>query len=369
MKGLCRAVLIGAFLASTTLFAATHAPSTLYAPRVETPKPGSLYPRALQLRHAGKLNGLMLATFEEYVKGTPSFPIYRSTDGGVSWSPYSRVADTQNGWGMRFQPFLYELPQALGSMPAGTVLCLGNSIPNDLSQTRLELYQSRDHGATWTFVSHIAQGGAANPDGKHDPVWEPFALLANQKLIVFYSDERDPNHNQKIVHQTSKDGTNWSNIIDDVALAPEQRPGMPIVSKMGNGKYIMSWECVCDGTTYAAIKTTSNPEHWNASDTGTRISNTGGTPFIVWLPSGGLNGTLILSSAGSDSLAVNQSYGRPGSPWKRIASAVATGYSRSFIVLSDDETLFEVSPVGQPSGYNNIVYGTLTIDPYKRTSP
>jgi hypothetical protein len=342
--------------------AVVHGPSTMYAPSSARPKPGSLYPRALQLRHSNSQNGYMLATFEESAKGVPSFPIYRSTNGGLSWKLFSRVSDTQNGWGMRFQPFLYELPQSFASMPAGTVLCLGNSIPTDLSQTRLEMYKSLDRGATWSFVSHISRGGAANPDGTKDPVWEPFALLSNGKLIVYYSDERDPAHNQKIVHQTSVDGLTWSSVVDDVAIDLKQRPGMPVVAKMGNGRYIMALECVCDGTSYTAIKTSSDPEHWDAGEVGTIVSHTGGTPYVVWMPSGGPNGTLILSTYDHDEFFTNCSYGVPGSPWMPVGATVGNGYSRSLIVLLDDKTLFEISPVSQRSGYNNVEFGTQTID-------
>lgn len=40
-------------------------------------------------------------------------PIYKSVDGGATWSNFSAVKDMQNGWGMRFQPFLYTLPTDL----------------------------------------------------------------------------------------------------------------------------------------------------------------------------------------------------------------------------------------------------------------
>jgi hypothetical protein len=353
----CISMTIGVFSAR----AATYGPSTMYAPPPSVPKPGSLYPRAVQLHHAGSQNGIMLATFEEYSKGTPSFPIYRSTNGGATWSVFSHMTDTENGWDMRFQPFLYELPEALGSMPAGTILCFGNSIPADSSQTRLEMYKSLDHGARWFFVSHIATGGVANPNGTQDPVWEPFALLANKKLIVYYSDERDPKHNQKIVHQTSADGIQWGKVVDDVAIGAADRPGMPVVAKMGNGNYIMSWECVCGGSVYTSVKTASDPESWNAPDAGSKIAGSGGTPYIVWTPSGGPNGTLVQSSNASGDILVNRAYGAPGSVWTQIRATVGKGYSRSFVILSDSNTLFEISPVLGGNGYNNIVYGAQLI--------
>jgi hypothetical protein len=160
------------------------------------------------------------------------------------------VRDTQNGWGLRYQPFLYELPEAIGTFPAGTVLAAGNSIPADLSHTRLDVYASRDAGRTWTFVSHLAAGGAAKPNNGETPVWEKFLLATNGKLIAYYSDQRDPNHGQKIVHQTSIDGLHWATPVDDVAVAPyDARPGMLVVARMGDGRWPVGHELRIRGCT------------------------------------------------------------------------------------------------------------------------
>ena len=74
---------------------------------------GTLYPRVMELHHAGDLNGLLLATFDHStVKEPPVVPIMASSDGGVTWEKYGQIEDTQNGYGIRFQPVMYELPQA-----------------------------------------------------------------------------------------------------------------------------------------------------------------------------------------------------------------------------------------------------------------
>lgn len=98
------------------------------------------------------------------------FPIYRSDDSGKTWKEISRVQDTVNGWGMRYQPFLYVLPEAMGGFPVGTILCAGNSIPTNLSNTQIDLYASVDKGHSWNFVSHVAAGGEAIPDNGLTPV-------------------------------------------------------------------------------------------------------------------------------------------------------------------------------------------------------
>ncbi|NUR01209.1 MAG: ricin-type beta-trefoil lectin domain protein, partial [Streptomyces sp.] len=177
--------------------AISRASQTMYTSPSTAPSPGALYPRGLRLQYSGSSNGTMLATFEQYSSGTPVFPIYRSTDNGNSWTQISSITDTHNGFGMRYQPQLYELPTQIGNFPAGTILAAGNSIPNDLSSTELDLYASTDHGMTWSFVSSIAQGGRADVTNGETPVWEPFLMVSGSKLIVYYSDQRDPNHAQK----------------------------------------------------------------------------------------------------------------------------------------------------------------------------
>lgn len=175
--------------------------------------PGVLYARSVQL-----LNNDLLATWENYSPEPPKvyFPIYKSTDQGYTWKELSRVQDTQNGWGLRYQPFLYVLPEALGGFPAGTVLVSGSSIPTDLFKTQIELYASRDSGRTWEFVSHIAAGGVALPNNGETPVWEPFLYKYKDTLICYYSDQRDPKYGQKMVHQTTKDLKTWGPVFDDV---------------------------------------------------------------------------------------------------------------------------------------------------------
>lgn len=163
-----------AAVATLTLPAAGHAaaesrPSqTLYAPPPDAHSPGTFYPRAMRLQHNGSAtacparNGTLLATFEQYREDMPVFPIYRSTDNGVSWTKISEVADTQNGWGMRWEPELFELPRAMGGFPAGTILAAGDSVPYDRwGGSKIDLYASTGRGQSWDFVTNIATGGPA----------------------------------------------------------------------------------------------------------------------------------------------------------------------------------------------------------------
>ncbi|NUP17397.1 MAG: ricin-type beta-trefoil lectin domain protein [Streptomyces sp.] len=340
---------------------------TMYTPPSGSPAPGSLYPRALRLQHNGSANGTILATFEQYTNTTPVFPIYRSTDNGDSWTKISDIADTQNGWGMRWEPELFELPTALGDFPAGTILASGLSVPGDRGGTKIDTYASTDRGQSWTFVSNIATGGRAISSNGFTPVWEPFFLYANGKLIVYYSDQRDPDHGQKLVHQVSTDGVNWGPVVDDVAVSPySARPGMTTVAKLPNGNYVMTYEYggAPERNFATYYKISADPEAFN-SVPGRVLRSTDGsvpccTPYITWLPTGGPNGTLAVASGSTGDLFLNTQNGDPNA-WTRIQSNVAAGYSRGLLPLSDGHSLEVFSGGPNGSSVDPVTYSTIDL--------
>lgn len=170
------------------------------------------------------------------------FPIYKSVNGGSTWKEISRVQDTVNGWGLRYQPDLYRLPARVGKFPKGTIIASGNSIPTDLSQTKIDVYASLDDGYTWKFVSTVASGGAAQPVNGIPAIWEPFVMYYKGQVVLYFSDQRDPKYGQKLLHTTSKDLVNWAPTVDDVHYPTyTDRPGMTTVALLPNGKYIMAY--------------------------------------------------------------------------------------------------------------------------------
>ncbi|MER5428665.1 RICIN domain-containing protein [Streptomyces sp. NPDC002588] len=341
---------------------------TMYTPPSGAPSPGSLYPRALRLQHNGSANGTILSTFEQYTSGTPVFPIYRSTDNGNSWTKISDVADTQNGWGMRWEPELFELPTAMGDFPVGTILAAGDSVPGDRSATKIDLYASTDRGLTWSFVTNIATGGRAISSNGYTPVWEPFFLYANGKLIVYYSDQRDTAHGQKIVHQVSTDLRTWGSVVDDVAMPNyADRPGMPVVTRLPNGNYVMTHEyCGApEGGCSVYYHISSDPEAF-LSAPGQVLRATDGTipsgaPYVTWLPAGGANGTLVVSGDTQNDVFVNTANGAANA-WTHIRSNVASGYSRGMLPLPDGHSLLVMSGGrGRSTGLNPVTYSTIDL--------
>ncbi|KAJ5684650.1 CAZyme family GH93 [Penicillium maclennaniae] len=313
--------------------------STIFAPPSDYNIPRTLYARNEQLP-----NGDLLATWENYSPEPPLvyFPIYRSKDFGKTWSELSKVHDTVNGYGLRYQPFLYYLPEVIGSFKAGTLLLAGNSIPEDLSSTHLDLYASHDDGVTWKFVSHIAAGGEAVPDNGLTPVWEPFLLAHNGKLICYYSDQRaNTTHGQKLVHQVSTDGKKWGPVVDDVAYPTyTDRPGMPTV--LPNGQYIYFYEygSFFDTATYSFplyYRLSSDPEDFASSEGIALVASSGtvptSSPYVVWTEYGGKNGTIIASSGTQSNIFINQALGE--GEWTEIASPESASYTRSLRILSE----------------------------------
>lgn len=302
------------------------------------------------------------------------FPIFRSIDGGETWKQISKVTDQVNGWGLRYQPFLYKMPVSVGKYPAGTILCSGNSIPTDLSKTKIDVYASVDKGYSWEFVSHVASGGAAIPDNGVPAIWEPFIMWYDGQIVLYYSDQRDPAHGQKLVHQTSKDLLTWDSPVDDVSyLTYTARPGMTTVTHLPNKNYMMTYEYgggpTKSGSGYAFpvyYRINKNPLHFNSSVGHPLITNNGiqpnGSPYVTWSPVGGDNGTIVVSSGSNSQIFTNQVLGDEKS-WKTVATPEGVSYTRHLRVLNNpDHLLIMGGGHLPPSTTNKITVSVIDLE-------
>ncbi|KAF2770370.1 BNR/Asp-box repeat protein [Teratosphaeria nubilosa] len=345
---------------------------TIFTPPSNYTIPRTLYARTLLLSQENDTESTpqLLATWENYGPNNntnPYFPIYQSFDLGATWSERSRVYDQVNGWGLRYQPFLYELPEDFACFKKGTVLLAGNSIPQDLSQTQIDVYASEDQGTTWKFVSHVARGGEALPDNGLSPVWEPFLLMYEGQLVIYYSDQRDPAYGQKLVHQVTSDLVTWGPVVDDVAYSTyDDRPGMTTVSALPNGQWIITYEFY--GAPEAAFavyyRLSDSPLTFNNA-TGYVIEATDGTipvssPYNVWTPSDSKNGSIVVSCGTLSTVFINHDLAAPGSPWVEYATPEGTSYTRSLLVLPDPDQIL-ITGGGVLSGTDNRVT-TSSID-------
>lgn len=320
----------------------------VFTPPADWNDPRTIYARTLQLTDKS-----LLITSEIYNNDTNlSLPIFRSTDGGATWSEYTRFYDKVNGWGMRYQPFLYTLPIDMGGFAAGTILAVGTSIPMDLSQAYIDLYASTDNAITFDFVSHIAYGpGPEEVRNSALAIWEAFLMVHNGELVCYYSDQRDwPAHGQKLTHTTSTDLRNWSPLVDDVAMPDSaQRPGMTTIAySPKSGKYVITFEyCGASVNCQAYYKVSDDPLAFQDKPATPVVAGTDpnltpiGSPYVTWAPKpGATDGSGVFIANGNSNGAVYINDDDISSVnWTRMDIGQKNAYSRSLrIIESDDGT-------------------------------
>ena len=335
--------------------------SVVYCPQHGERRPGSMYPRCIELHHNGDKNGTLLATMEQYTNEEAVFPIFESTDEAHSWKLKSVVRDTNWGMGCRFQPHLFELPCSMGSLKEGTILCAGNIIPDDFSLTSLQMYKSEDAGETWEFVSEILRGGEKEKNPPFGlPVWEPFLLQSpDGKLYCYYSDERykDKGYNQLLAHKVSEDGGyTWGEEKVDVAFADGNlRPGMPIVAYLPDGRFIMVYEMVNEDHIPVYFRISDSMNDWGAADFAGNplVSVDGGiltgTPYVCWIPQGGEKGTILAAGRGYSRIFANSGGGLGF--WEKMEELIPIdnnldfcGYSQCILPIHGGKRLLNLSP-------------------------
>ncbi|RYP66700.1 hypothetical protein DL770_008755 [Monosporascus sp. CRB-9-2] len=294
------------------------------------------YRRYTELR-----DGTILATASLFGHNPAYFPVFESKDGGASWKWVSDIKDAENGWGFPAQPAITELTEPLGGFGAGTILASGNSWSNN--STRIDLYASTDHARSWQFVSHIAEGGPPNTNGA-TPVWEPYLLVYNHSLICYYSDQRDTRHGQKLSHQVSRDLSNWDPPVDDVAYNRYiARPGMTVVAWIPPlKKWILVYELPVGnsrshGVNYPVnYRFADNPLDFRLSEGLPIVINNktapNASPYVVWSPVGGPNGTIVVSDADRSQVYTNR-FGGAVNKWEEHVTPAGATYSRAIHIL------------------------------------
>jgi hypothetical protein len=319
----------------------------------------ALYPKAAVLP-----TGRLVAAFEKSTVAASgsadgqTIPVYKSDDNGTSWQPLSEVAAPAylstnpayekyvSNW---TNPYLFVMPQTVGSLTNGTLLMAtvvsGDDYyfleqkaanPNwtpthdgDRKDTAIALYKSTDSGATWSVVNVIATGGwsngynwpaNANTFHQNDPVWEPFLMVFNNQLVAYYSDENDytgsngtgvptldPNNataadagTQILAHKTW-DGvsSSWSNAVVDVSgttvVSPAGtseigggRPGMTTIVPTTDSKWLITYE-YWGGGDNVRYKVSSSPLTFRSTGgaAGTGVGTLPVTPGSGGLAQGG----------------------------------------------------------------------------------
>lgn len=272
-------------------------------------------------------DGTLIATAEDFSDN--GIPIYRSTDRGKTFAKneeniHDPTYDGYSVFDARWQPTLYVLPEDVGTeMKKGDILLVATSIDGSAEkfyQTVLNLYISKDVGLTWSFLSEITRSGnMASTNGDENGCWEGNLYVnAEGMLTCIFADETDhKNHSQRIAMKTTADGKTWSALQEVVALdSPTQRPGMPCVTKIKDGKYLLTIEMVGENGVPIYWKTSDDGIDWGpVNEKGNKIQAEvtvvdaisgkerkttafpGSSPFCVWTPYGAdENGTIFVTA-------------------------------------------------------------------------
>ena len=361
---------------------------------------GVSYAKVICLKHNGGSNGTLIATADQqtWVGGEQVWPIYRSTNGGSTWSFVTNITDTTLGTKRKCQPTLYELPQAVGNLAAGTLLLAGNFEPMDQSTTNLVVYKSTNCGSSWTYMSTIDTGGPAvydpSPSSTTSAVWEPsFCIDDYGHLVCYYSDERQKADDvlQACCLKYTSNGTSWSALVNVTAIDNQNdRPGMITVSPLPNGTYIATYEVVNkpslnQNSSVVYYKFSDDGITWDEDDLGTQVFTAdgisiGSSPFVKWVDAGGPNGMIIIGSKwqvasngdimdGGQNFFVNYNLGQ--GYWERLPQPVTwygvdvtymSGYSQGFDTNANDTMLYHASNVTTgASDWCEIRVGTLPL--------
>lgn len=250
-------------------------------------------------------NGDWLAVSTRITRTNSTLQLRVSTDSARTWTPEGEVAD-----GRRFLD-----NGELIQLPDGAVLLTGRSLI-EAESYRLPVYRSTDAGRTWNYWSNIDANEGAPGTLQARGLWEPhFYFLADGRLAVAYANEKhaskQPAFSQVCSVRISLDlGRNWG---DEIMLAAEPgggklRPGMPVVERMANGRFIAVYEVVEIGDADVFYKLSDDGEHW-PDGLGTHIAGHHAGPWVTALNSG----RLLLTSC-ANVLSCSDDFGRTWQP-------------------------------------------------------
>ncbi len=305
---------------------------------------GVFYGRGLALKY-GEGKGRLYATSEYYKKGDEHFPVFESVDGGETWTHVSDVYDTgfnakkykNESWRMLYQPMLFEMPEDMGVFRKGDVLCVGTTVSKNYCA--IVIYCSKDNLRSWEYISTVAEGGKCRMETA-SAIWEGFLVYENKALYCFFSDERGMTEGgQKLVFSKTTDGIMWQTEVDVCNFEKENgrfRPGMPVVTRLSDGRYFMVYEGVnmIEGNHPTYYKITDDIENWRGGEREDGVMPypfDGGSPYCITLA----DGTLVVGAHGTDKVAVNTDSLKTES-WTAIDTNIGNAYTRCLVPLTDN---------------------------------
>ncbi|MBF9254615.1 exo-alpha-sialidase [Pontibacter sp. 172403-2] len=277
-------------------------------------KYGSEYGRMLKLDNGSWLAAYTVSRNNGYLNdpnGGLELEVSVSNDTGRHWQKLSVLSDEGR-----------DLDNAqLIQLPDKSILLACRSVRWQESY-RLPVYRSTDGGRTWAKLSTIdSNEGKPGELGKPDKgAYEPhFYFLDDGRLSVMYANEKhvtdSVSYSQIISQKTSPDyGKTWGKEVW-VAYEPghgTSRPGMPVWTKMKNGKYIAVYEICGPEKCNIYYKTSADGITWPVG-LGIIIPDQLGGPYILSVD----DGRLVVTSNQSN-ISISDDYGQS---WHKTAPA------------------------------------------------
>ncbi|MFV0378983.1 MAG: sialidase family protein [Mangrovibacterium sp.] len=307
---------------------------------------GSQYPRLIKLKNGSWLAGYTISRNNGYKndqKDGLELEFSISDDDCQTWKPISIISDPGR-----------DLDNAqMIELSDGSILLTCRSVRWQESYI-LPVYKSTDKGQTWEKLSiidetHGKPGELGNPDkGMYEP---HFYFLDDGRLAVMYANEthvvENPSYSQIISEKISHDlGKTWGEEIWTVYTLgePASRPGMPVWTKMKNGKYMAVFEVCGPQKCNIYFKISDNGIDW-PSGIGQQIPDQLGGPYILSLESG-----LLVVTSNSNQISVSTDY---GNSWKTINSAWPNTLWASLYEIQEN-IIGAVNSLRREGGGNNI---------------
>lgn len=316
---------------------------------------GAEYPRIIKLANGNWLAVAAIYDNNGYTKvswGGTRLQVFLSTDNCRTWTLASTLwedgRDLDNGQFVQ--------------LANGDILLAMRSVRWQESY-QLRVYKSTNGGSSWSYLSTIDENnGSAGALGNPDKgVYEPhMQILSDGTLAVMYANEKhvteSPSYSQIVSEKLSTNGgASWGSEIY-VAWDPSNsaaRPGMPVWQKMNNGQYIVTYEVCGTQSCNVFTKKSSDGKTW-ASGIGTQVPSQQGGPYLLSLT----DGRIVLTS-NANVLSMSNDYGN--SWYTNDSTAFGNSLWASIYQTGTNEIAY-IDSVNRAVGGHNIQvrFGTLT---------
>ena len=260
-------------------------------------------------------DGRWMSVHALYPRPNSVLRVETSGDGGKTWGDGITIREAgrnlDNG----------ELRQ----LPNGDILLTGRSVvdgdtPGATLSYGFPVYRSTDNGNSWKRLGDVDKSDPPpfQPGRPSLGLWEPmFFLLPDGRVACAYANEKHSMdkpvaYSQVVSERVSSDGgVTWG---PEITLAAQigggaQRPGMPVVTRLRDGRYFAVYEVVGVGNADVYGKISSDGVTWSTG-IGTPIPEQHAGPFVAALT----DGRLVVSSC-SNKISVS---GDNGATWQTV---------------------------------------------------